>query len=169
MGIQNPVLITSKYQEFRAPAAITAELQTLIYNQDPDLSKANQSLIQMSKSELRIAKVACFKGEHNAIMTQLPKSRQRALEQAATKGASSWLSALPLKSHGFCQNKSEFVEGIALRYNWPIQNVHSHCVCGKKNDGDYVQVCKLGGYVKFGHNALRDAEADFLKEICRDV
>ena len=130
---------------------------------------ANQSLIQMSKLELRIAKEARFKGEHNAIMIQLPKSRQRALEQAATKGASSWLSALPLKSHGFCLNKSEFVDGIALRYNWPIQNVHSHCACGKKNDGDHVQVCKLGGYVTFCHNALRDSEADFLKGICRDV
>ena len=102
-------------------------------------------------------------------MIQLSKPKKRALEQAASKGASSWLSALPLKSHGFCLNKSEFSDGIALRYNWQIPNVHSYCACGKKNDGDHVQVCKLGGYVTFRHNALRDTEADFLKEICRDV
>ena len=125
LGIQNPVL--SSDHEFRASTAITAEMQTLIYNQDPDLRKINHSAVELSKYELKLAKEARFKKEYQDIMVQLPKSQKRALEQATSKGASSWLSALPLKSHGFCLNKSEFSDGIALRYNWQIPNVHSYC------------------------------------------
>ena len=45
----------------------------------------------------------------------------------------------------------------------------SFCSCGVKNNVNHALSCKLGGYVIMRHNLLRDLEADFLKEICKDV
>ncbi len=47
--------------------------------------------------------------------------------------------------------------------------LNPNCACGSKNDIDHVLVCKLGGYVTFRHNALRDTEAELLREVCKDV
>ena len=41
--------------------------------------------------------------------------------------------------------------------------------CGKKNDIDHALSCKSGPYVNFRHNAIRDAYAEILKEVCVDV
>ena len=45
----------------------------------------------------------------------------------------------------------------------------SHCSCGKLNNTDHALVCKLGGYTIMRHNEVRDAEAELLREVCRDV
>ena len=47
------------------------------------------------------------------------------------KGASSWLNALPLSKHGFDLTKTEFRDGIALRYTWEAKNTPAICPCGK--------------------------------------
>ena len=44
-------------------------------------------------------------------------------------GASSWLSARPLKEHGFALHKGAFRDAIALRYGWEPTNLPSHCAC----------------------------------------
>ena len=114
-------------------------------------------------------KEARLKSDYDNLKNHLPKDQQRAFEQATHKGASSWLSALPLKALGYCLNKAEFRDSICLRYNWKIKDVHNFCACGAKNDIDHVMTCKKGGYVSFRHNALRDTKAELLKEVCRDV
>jgi len=49
------------------------------------------------------------------------------------KGAGSWLTVLPLKSHDYCLNKQEFRDAICLRYGWKIPNTPRVCGCGKPN------------------------------------
>ena len=44
------------------------------------------------------------------------------IQLASEKGASSWLNALPLSKHGFDLTKTEFRDGIALRYTWEAKN-----------------------------------------------
>ena len=44
-----------------------------------------------------------------------------------------------------------------------------HCQRGVKNSVDHVLVCRKGGFVTYRHDALRDAEAELLRECCRDV
>ena len=53
---------------------------------------------------------------------------------AKEKGASCWLTAMPLKRLGFILNKQEFRDAIALRYNWSILDIPKYCGCGNKND-----------------------------------
>jgi len=42
---------------------------------------------------------------------------KRAVEQAKERGASNWLSTLPLEDQGFTLNKGEFRDALAIRYN----------------------------------------------------
>ena len=66
-------------------------------------------------------------------------------------------------------NKTEFRDAVALRYGWKIPNLPTVCQCGEKNSNDHALVCRLGGYVIYRHDVLRDVEAEFLRECCRNV
>lgn len=93
----------------------------------------------------------------------------RVLSAARKKGASSWLTTLPLKSTGYTLNRQEFKYSIALRYDWKLHNMLKYCGCDKENDVDHCLSCKKGGYVIMRHNHIRDTEAEIMREVCRDV
>ena len=94
---------------------------------------------------------------------------KRAIESASVKGASSWLNTLPIENLGYALNKEEFRDALALRCNWIIQNIPPHCACGHDSNIDHLLTCKRGGCVIMRHNAIRDALANVMKEICHDV
>ena len=50
----------------------------------------------------------------------LPDKTQRAVDLASEKGASNWLTVIPLKGMDFDLNKREFRNAVRLRYVWPI-------------------------------------------------
>ena len=58
----------------------------------------------------------------------LPDKTQRAMDLACEKGASSWLTVIPLKDMDFDLNKREFRDAVRLRYDWPIPDNPSVCV-----------------------------------------
>ena len=67
-------------------------------------------------------------------------------------------------------NKVEFQDALSLRFNWHLQTLPKKCGgCGLKNNTDHALSCKTGGYVSFRHDAVRDVEAELLKEVCRNV
>lgn len=85
------------------------------------------------------------------------------------KGASSWLTSLPIKNLGFRFNKQEFHDAIAIRYNMEIPDTPKKCACGEVYTLNHCLTCKLGGYINIRHNSVRDTTHSFLKEICKDV
>ena len=54
---------------------------------------------------------------------------RRALDLATEKGSSIWLTSLPLKEMGFNLDKREFRDELSLRYDWPIDDIPSTCLC----------------------------------------
>ena len=48
---------------------------------------------------------------------------QHARELACLKGASSWLTVLPLNEHNFSLYKSDFCDAVCLRYGWPLPHL----------------------------------------------
>ena len=88
---------------------------------------------------------------------------KRLVLAAREKGASSWLSALPLKKRVYVLNKQEFRDALCLRYGWPIPSTPLHSGCGKRNSLDHVLTCKKGGYVNLRHNVLRNTEARLME------
>ena len=169
LGIQDPTKTADR--EYEASRRITEQLTNLIFNQDQDLSKLDRSLIRKTKADLRLEKEKYFMAERRRIeslITSEPK--KRAFSMASEKGSSSWLSALPLRSLGYCLNKKDFRDSLLLRYNWPIPDVCKHCACGMKNSVDHALSCKKGGYVTFRHDVLVETEAELLREAkCRNV
>ena len=80
-----------------------------------------------------------------------------------------WLTSLPLKEMGFNLNKKEFSDGLSLRYDWPITDIPSTCLCGEPFTIDHAMICMRGGFVIQRHNELRDLEAELLNMVCKDV
>ena len=63
----------------------------------------------------------------NDLRSQLAPSLQHSMDLSREKGASIWLSALPLESHDFSLHKQAFQDAPNLRYSWTIPNTPSHC------------------------------------------
>ena len=167
LGIRNPVETADT--EYEASTKVTQPLADLIVQQEMDLSRLDRDKVKEIKLEVRAEKERKFKAEEAEIALDLDEKTQRLVKCAQEKGASSWLSALPLKRMGYSINKQEFRDAISLRYGWTISDMPSYCACGKKNSIDHVMICLKGGYVHMRHNALRDTEAKMLKQVCKDV
>ena len=70
---------------------------------------------------------------------------------------------------GFNLNKREFPHAIKLRYDWPVDDIPSTCVCGDAFTVDHAMIGKRGGFVTQRHNELSDLEAELLNMVCTDV
>ena len=93
---------------------------------------------------------------------------RQAVLQAKEKGASSWLTVIPLHEHGFALNKAEFRDALNIRYNKQLKGMPRICPCEQKFDLNYAMNCKRGGFVIVRHNNVRDFEANLLKTMHND-
>ena len=69
----------------------------------------------------------------------------------------------------FDLSKWEFRDALRLRYDWPIPDSPSVCVCGCSFTVDHAMICQRGGLVIQRHNEIRDLEAELLDMVCYDV
>ena len=115
LGIQNPTKTADR--EYQASKRITSQLTELIFNQDQDLSKLDRSFISKTKADLKMEKEISYAAEKSRVESRITsESKRRAFSIACEKGSSSWLSALPLRSLGYCLNKKDFRDSLSLRY-----------------------------------------------------
>ena len=84
------------------------------------------------------------------------------------KGASTWLTVLPLTDHGFTLHKSAFQDALALRYGWTPSKLQTKCECGHAFTVDHALSCAKGGFPTIRHNEIRDITASLLTEVCSD-
>ena len=110
-----------------------------------------------------------LKGKVEELKVSLPLKTQRAVDLACEKGASSWLTAIPLKDMNFDLSKREFRDALRLLYDWPIPDSPSVCVCGYSFTVDHAMICQRGGLIIQRHNEIRDLEAELLDMVCYDV
>ena len=64
--------------------------------------------LQSIKNDLRKQKIEEIENSAAQIRENLSQTKQRKMDLACGKGASSWFSALPLQDQGFDLNKGEF-------------------------------------------------------------
>ena len=146
---------------------VTKPLQTQITNQLTDLPTLDK--VQKEKKEAIGAMKQKAKNISNAINEKQSNEMRRNLEQLSEKGASSWLSAFPLKEHGFNLNKSEFQDAMNLRYDKPLKNLPTKCPCGTTFSLTHAMNCHRGGFINARHDNVRNFEGNLLKQICNDV
>ena len=166
-GLGIPVLQEVANEEFQTSLRVTAPLVTLMVLQSKEMPNRDEirnchAIVSAEKRTKEMEKLA-------AIEEALPPTTARAFKQAQEKGASSWLTALPLKEHGFHLNKSEFRDAVAIRYASDLRSLPSMCPCGERFDLDHALNCKRGGFVILRHNNIRDFETNLLTQVCSDV
>ena len=76
---------------------------------------------------------------------------------------------LPSKRYNCSLNKSEFEDGLHLRYGWEPPNTPHTCPCGQLFTLTQSLHCPKGGYTHLRHNENRDTFATLLDEECHDV
>ena len=103
------------------------------------------------------------------VRQSLPPDLQRAMLISQEKGASFFVTTLPLARYGFTLSKGEFLDAVLLRYMWPLPNLPAQCVCGSPFSVDHSQMCHTGGFINMRHDAIRDLLATEMREFLRDV
>ena len=103
------------------------------------------------------------------VRESLPSKTERVVELATEKGASNWLTVIPIKEMNFNLNKREFRDAIKLRYDWEITDLPAMCTCGDLFTVDHAVVCRHKGLIIQRHNEIRDLEAVMLRLVCTDV
>ena len=113
LGIIDPC-VTSAFQ-YDASQRVTP-LVSLILEQD------SQFTVGVLNEQLALKQEIHLENRHRtedlaaSLHPLLPTELQRARELACLKGASSWLTVLPLDEHGFSLHKGDFRDAVCLRY-----------------------------------------------------
>ena len=167
-GLGIPIFREICDQEFENSLKMTKKLRENIVAQEPIFV---QDQAAERSIELRIKKDR--QDQHEKILTSLRgkmnKDQLRGNDLAQMKGASSWLTSLPLKEQGYVLSKGEFFDSIALRYRWTFKRLPNNCVCGQDFSMDHALQCGNGEYVIRRHNMIRDMFSELLNQVCHGV
>ena len=121
------------------------------------------------KRQHQALKTASVKSRMESIDSTLPSNLLRSVNQSRDKGASSWLTAVPLVDQGLVLNKQEFRDSLRLRYNMPLSDLPSKCVCGEKYTVCHALSCKRGGFVAQRHDGVRNLLTSLIGKVCTNV
>ena len=136
LGIVNPSKQATLHHN--ASENITTPLTDLILAQSQEYSP------QVKAEQIRGKKLAqsqrrqSEKLKASEISEKLPATLQKSMRISTEKGASSWLSTLPIQEHGFALHKGAFRDALCLRYGWQPKHLPSHCACGSKFTVDHA-------------------------------
>ena len=155
-------------EQHNASKLMCAPLVDQVIKQDHHLGECH-AVQQRIKDTIRSCKHNNQKEEAKNLQIQLPSPLQRSMKLSQERGASAWLTSLPIDDHGFALHKSAFMDALSLRYGWSLQNSKSHCSCGHLFSVEHALTCKTGGFPIIQHNEVRDITASWLSEICHGV
>ena len=74
----------------------------------------------------------------NDIKNSLTLKTQRAVELASEKGASNWLTVIPIDEMSLTLNKGKIRDALKLRCDWEIADKPSICACGDVFNVDHA-------------------------------
>ena len=171
LAVSNPVEMCPL--EYSLSRKATQPLTEAILNQKLTLSpeethEMNQK-IKHAKNGISSEKTLYNKYKLASIKAKCTDDISRNLDILCQKGASSWLTALPLEEFHYTLSKQEFTDAVLMRYKHPIRDRPQICACSKANTIDHALSCAMGGYRDMRHNQIRDLEASLLEEVCKDV
>ena len=172
MGIVNPTEISD--DELNNSVTLTNSLVNDIVMQSSSHSATEKSTRTTLKniSQLRAEKLeARLESILDEIRHESSQSsdEEKMIECCREKGASNWLTTLPIADKGFALNKQEFRDAVRLRYKFNLDGLPDRCSCGENFSVNHAMMCKKGGFVTLRHNEIRDITKEMLNEVCHDV
>ena len=99
LGIQDPTEVSNT--EYQRSKQITEQLTEMIIRQDMDVTKLDNEDTKKKKREMKKQREIALKNKMLQIKEKLNEKDKKILEGAQEKGASAWLSSLPIKSLGY--------------------------------------------------------------------
>ena len=166
IGICNPSK-TAAF-EYSASQRVTKPLCQLILQQDPTYSFKTCEAQSQAKFEVHEERRKKQSADASALRSSLPPLKF-AMSLTQEKGASNWLTALPIEEHGFTLHKGAYRDALALRYGWQPNAIHYHCTCDESFSIPHVFSCARGVYPSIRHNEIRDLTVHLLTEVCHCV
>lgn len=165
LGLLNPTTLGDSFEQSRI---VTAPLVALIVQQSSSLgdapTKQRHLLTHLHSKKRQLEKIAA-----DAVLSILPPDLHQAAQLSSERGASSWLSVLPLTSLGLTLHKGAFRDALCLRYGWTPAQLPSTCICGGSFTIAHALSCPTGGFPTLRHNEVRDMLADLMTEVAHDI
>ena len=123
------------------------------------------------KQDIHHSNRKILKDKFDDIYKQFNISLQKCVDMACEKGASSWLSALPIQKHGYALHKQvlNFIDAVCFHYGWRPANLPTNRVCWKPFTVEHVLSCSFGGFPTIRHNELHDVTANLLSQVCTNI
>ena len=118
---------------------------------------------------VRRAKPASHRSALDGLRMSLTSAQQFLADMAGEKGVSSWLTAMPVLHHGTVLRKTDFRDALCIRYDLPLPDVATACVCGSAMSVHHAMTCPCGGYPTARHNEVRDLLAAVVGEVFPNV
>ena len=153
--------------EFTASVKITEPLTNVILHQGTDYSYEVVEAQLAAKADISKQRKTHQSEAALQLRESLSTPLQRVMDLAQEKGASTWLTALPIEEYGFSLHKGAFLDAVALRYGWEPSKTPSRCGCGEKFTIEHAMSCPKGGFPSIRHNEVRDLTATLLTEVCQ--
>ena len=125
MGIINPIRMCTF--EFSASNKLTKPLQSLLLSQAGTSSNDIQGEQFSIKKEIFCLKFSATSSNKASLLEGASSSLKKSIELASEKGASNWLTVLPLQEHNFILHKTAFhdaVSGVARKFFLPRQSLY---------------------------------------------
>ena len=167
LGIPNPSQVSN--EQYSNSMLVSSPLISLILLQchhiPPELYTSQfeaKQTIRSNRAQLLSDKVA-------TIRDSLSPPLQKLFDITNEKGSSTWLSVVPLKSHGYHLHKGAFRDALCLRYGWDPPHLPDSCTCEALFSIDHALNCPCGGFPSLHHNELRDITASLMREVCKNV
>ena len=144
LGISN--LITRSSKEYLDSVRLSSPLSDLILLQQPDYPwEALDAQISTKQTIYKERKANAISAA-DAIKATASGPLRYAMTLAQEKGASAWLTSLPIEEFGFALHKGAFRDALALRYGWLPSNLPSLCACGTHFSVEHALSCPKGGF-----------------------
>ena len=167
VGIPNPCVMSKN--QFSNSLSVTVPLVELLINQSDSMPMEVLVAQGHIKWRVHVANHRAIYDRSIVICANLPPPLQNLFDIANEKGSSTWLSVIPLRSHGYHLYKEAFRDGLCLRYGWDPSRLPEACVCGVPFSVNHALNCPCGGLPSLRHNNLRDITTSLFKEVCHNV
>ena len=127
-GLGIPIFAEMSTVEYENSQKLTNHLACNIINQRIPLDDANE--VKKIKHGLKSAKRKAQNEALSNLRDQMSPDLLKLNDLACVKGASSWLTLLPIADEGYELNKELFWDLIRIRYGYQLKRLPTLCECG---------------------------------------
>ena len=132
--------------EYSASTEVTAPILQSVLSQEGVYTYETLADQLSAIADVKKRKRSYLCSTASQLKSTLPPDLQRAMDLSQEKGASNWLTTLPVEEFGFHLHKGAFRDALALRYGWPLHNSPATCSCGSHFTVEHALSCPKGGY-----------------------